>query len=293
VSVLSPWPGTDELLLLCAALLDDRRAVEAWRRLGGAEDFIERLNRNAHWVLPQLYRNLLSLGVESPSMGRLKGVYRHAWYSNQRLLHDAAPVLGALRDAGLEPMVLNGAALVALYARDLGVRPIDTVEIVVPRDQTPRAAAILAASGLGSIGPRGWAVLAPGTDPEVRAQATIAVLAGVPTLVPCATDQLLRACTGGRWLSPGTTTWIVDALLVLRAEDHRIDWDRLVRRARAGRVRLAAADALRFLEREFTIGLPEGVTEELRRDAGARERVRNHLSCRWRATRRLKGVARR
>lgn len=315
----SPWPSPHELLLLRAALREGSAALDAWRRFGAVHPGIEHLDYNAYRLLPQLFRNLRTLDPEEPALGRLKGVYRHAWYANQQHLRDGAEAVALLQAAGIDVMLLKGAALIALYHRDAGVRPMEDVDVLVRPHEAEHAVEVLSAIGWAPIerrpvselmrfrhavdlgrGDRGaldlhWSALFPRSwDAELWDDATPVSLRGVQTLAPSPTDQLLLACAHGLGWSPAPLRWIGDAMLVLRSAGDQIEWRGLVMRARARGVRLDVADALEFLDAEFSLALPPGLVMELRRPrAGAGERVLHRVKVApqrrgalWRVTRR-------
>jgi hypothetical protein len=294
----SPWPEPDELLLLRAALLDGNDALDAWRAFTAAHGGIEDLGYASYRLLPRLSRTLAVLDPHDPETARLKGVYRHAWYANQQLLYDGSVAIGALQESGIPVIVLKGAALIALYPDNIGLRPMDDVDILVrPRD-AERALAVLHALGwtsderrsliqvmrlrhaLALRGPRGeldlhWSSLAPRSDDEQLWEDAIPVsLHGVRTSAPSPTDQLLLACAHGLGWSPSRVRWITDAMLVIGTTGEEIDWPGLVERARLRRITLDLAAALDFLKTEFAVAVPASVVAELRRSpVRAGERV--------------------
>jgi hypothetical protein len=107
----SAWPTADELLLLKAALLDGNAALDAWHEFGAANAGIDHLEGDAYRLLPQLFRSLQSLGLEEPALGRLKGIYRHAWYANQLLLRAGRSRLGCCRRLTSTPCCWKAARL--------------------------------------------------------------------------------------------------------------------------------------------------------------------------------------
>jgi hypothetical protein len=299
---IGPWPDAGELQLLRAALLDAPAALDAWTRFKAVHRDLGDLDYGSYRVLPQLYRNLRHLGVDDPRMAHLKGVYRHAWYANQRLLHDGAMAVRHLQAAGIDPVLLKGAALIALYHDDVAVRPMDDVDLFVAPEEAPRAVELLSAAGFQYREPREltdlmrfrhavalhgqdgrtidlhWSALFPRSDDEhLRRDAVAARLGSTRTLAPSPTDQLLLACAHGLGWAPAPLRWITDALLILRAAGDEIEWGELARRSRARKVALAVADALSFLGHEFAVPLPPGLTAELYRGAGPADRLLHDL----------------
>jgi hypothetical protein len=71
-------------------------------------------------------------------------------------------------------------------------------------------------------------------------------------------------------------TWVADAIVVLRAPDSSIDWQRLVRQARRLRATLRVHDALWFLVQELDAPVPANVLDELREAHTPRREVLAH-----------------
>ena len=275
------WPTSAQRLLLRAALLRGPEAVSAWRQWARAVD-LDDLDAGSVRLLPQLYRNLERQGVfdtvsdSDPMIGRLKGVYRHAWYGNQVRLRDAAAVLRELRRRGIEPMLLKGAALTLLHYRDFGCRPMEDVDILVRTREWRAAVGVLADLGWMALVPvtsrraaashaaefvdgRGqhidlhWHLLPdgcwPGADDQFWERGSAATLHGVRVSVLEATDQLFHTCAHGvKWEHVPPLRWIADAALILGDPAVSIDWERLVRLADRLRLILPLRDALTYLD---------------------------------------------
>jgi hypothetical protein len=143
-------------LLLDAAFLHGhaaRTAWDAWRR----DVDIEAVDGEVHALLPQVYRNLTGQGYEDPLLTRLAGVYRHAWYGNQRVLAAGARAVEVLRSAGIDPAVTGGMALALTCYADAGSRPLRAVELLVgPGEAVPALAALRSAGWRDTFGLRLW-----------------------------------------------------------------------------------------------------------------------------------------
>ncbi|MGA2009582.1 MAG: nucleotidyltransferase family protein [Solirubrobacteraceae bacterium] len=303
----NPWPTPSQKLLLRAALSDGdvTAAWREWRRRGGD---IGELDPDEQRVLPQLYRNLMAAGCDDPDRERLKGIYRHAWYHNQLLVHDAGSVLVALREAGIEAMVLKGAAVAALYPDGLGTRPMHEIDILLRPEAIDDGVRLLSRHGVGAEpralararrakhaaalkGPDGleldlhWEALwKVGSDAALWRAARPGLLGDAPVLVPGPADQLLHACLHGTGFTPAPMRWITDAMLVLRAAAGGLDWDHVVRAARDHRACRTVARALALLADDFGADVPpESLRQLARSPASPIERIES-LVCasRWR-----------
>ena len=293
------WPDERQALLLRAALLGGAEAGEAWRRWNDGGRGLDGADGLSYGLLPLAYRNLVANGVEDPVLPRLKGVYRHTWYANQRVLSAAGGPLRALRDAGLETLVLGGIPLAALHYRDAGARSVGEIEVAVPAAQAVMAIDALRAAGWALETPLPvdrltrsfpeaglvdaeerrlalhWSLLSePGSDASLWRAAVPLDVGGVPTLALASADQLLLTCAGGFGVPRSRLRWIADATTVVRAAGDGLDWDRLVGQALARRMALATDATLRYLCDGFGVGVPERVLAVLDAvPATARERV--------------------
>jgi hypothetical protein len=285
------------LLLLRAALSEGSTAGEAWLEFLVTSAGIDHLEGDAFRVLPQLFRHLQALGLEDPALGRLRGIYRHAWFRNQLLLQAGSDAIGLLRAAAVDTMILGGAALVARRIRDVGSRLMDRIDILVhPRD-VERALEVLALHGWvsnepysphqvmhrrtvelvdgsqGRLGIHRSALFLGDDDNKIWAAADTVLLGGVTTLAPSPVDQLLVDCAQGLGWLPASRCWIPDVALLVRATTGLIDWRDLADRACQFGIPLDVADALEFLGTEFALEFPSDVLVWLRQSAGPSERL--------------------
>src|SRR4051812_37038860 len=199
-----------ERLLLRAALLDGDAALDAWER---AKRLPRHIDDAPYRPLPLLYRNLSALGVDDPDMERLKGVYRHCWSSNQRLLAEARHAQDALGAAGGETLVLGDDS-----TRHL---PIELVGILVRTASSAGAVDVLRRAGWSSAADpmaddrliRVWNAIALERSGQRLVVRTSPFWEPVPeepgweaarsnALHP--THELMRACTGALAVPPET-----------------------------------------------------------------------------------------
>src|SRR4051794_10195778 len=279
-------PDADQRLLLRAAVIggeNGRSAWDEWRRAGGN---IDTLDPSAARLLPAVYRNLSAGAQEDPDLPRLRGVYRHAWALNQRTAQLVRSVLESLRRAGVETMLLKGAALRAAHYRDAGARRIDDAGVLVPPPDTSRALEVLRESGwsprcridpgrvlrsrhaMPLAEPGGgridlhWRVLPESVrDDDFWAGAVPAEMGGAATLVPGPAEQLLHACVyGGR---SGAAAWIADAAVIVRSAGDGIDWRRLVDGAARRDIALTVRTSLDMVREVLGAPIPDRVPAEL------------------------------
>ena len=283
------WPSSQQELLLRAALLDQERSAEAWQLLKPTLD-IQRLERGSVVLLPLLYEKLQEQGSTEAFVPRLKGVYRQVWYRNQLGLDALQDVLGSLRDAGVETIVLGEGALITRYYKRLGVRPLDRPSVLVRAERAAAALEALARSGW-DVSPqesgrsrhvervlagrrRSCAVyrsvlreleLPTDSDGARFWDAACAMeLRGVHTSTLDTTHELLWTCiAGARTGSASRVQWIADAVTILQVAGFEIDWQKLVAEAVAVRSALRLRDALAYVTAALDAPVPEAVLREL------------------------------
>jgi hypothetical protein len=281
-------PTPQQLLVLHAALDPAPAAVAAWRRWRTAVEFDD-VDHGSTRLLPLVYRNLGADAFDAEVAGRLKGLYRRSWSHNQLIFKRAAEAISVLAGAGIETLVTKGASLALLSYGDVGVRPMDDVDVLVPLDRTVEAIEALSAAGwepdhadpaawtrvhhsLGFAGAdRGqvdlhwFSLWQPASDEPLWAASAPLELAGVATRAPSPADQLLLACVHGTPWSPlPPFRWIADAVTVIRSAGDQLDWKRLVAEAERRRVTVASAAALDYLNEEFAAAVPQDALAALR-----------------------------
>ena len=299
------WPNERQKLLLRAALLEDERAAEAWHRLRLDFD-VDALNLGEVRLLPLVYDRLRRLGIDDPALPKLRGLYRRTWYLSQVLLDRLKEALRAVDERDVEPLVVSSWELPVRYYRDLGLRAVEQLQLLVRPERVSGAARALSEAGWsgplepseaflrsrhsapyeaenGDVCVVRWRLFheysVPGrVEPEDLFEPTTAFeLGGVPARGLSPSDELLDVCIGGARMSHWPNlSWIPDALAVLRAPDTSVDWERLLIQARRLRATLRIHDALAFLRHEFECHVPEDVLEKLRSTPSRRRELLAH-----------------
>ncbi len=280
-------PDAGQLLVLHAALDEPGAALTAWQEWRQRVAFDD-VDHGSTRLLPLVYRNLGAGAFDADVAGRLKGLYRRAWSHNQLLFKRATLAIAALERAGIETLILKGASLALLSYGDVGARPMDDVDVLVPVGRAAEAIEAMRKASweadhddpsswaqvhhsLGFKGPDGgevdlhwFALWQPARDEELWRAAVPLQLASQATRAPCAADQLLLACVHGTPWSPlPPFRWIADAATIVRAGGGELDWGRLVAEARRRQLTVATAAALAYLGEEFGVTVPDGVLTAL------------------------------
>jgi hypothetical protein len=297
-------PTGPQELLLRAALLEGDSALVAWRRWKEV-DGVTQTDHDSGRLFPLLCRRLLAAGVEDPDLWILKSAYRHQWLVNQQRIAAAGRALRILSAAGIETMVLKGAALALRHYKDLGARPMYDVDILVTPNRAGDAARALLAGGWSQFVPSDledllrvthgtflrdgtdtgidlhwYSMWAPAVEDDFWSAAEPLELAGVPTLVQCPADQLLQVCVHGIWSDGRPVRWVADAITVIRSAPG-LDWDRVLEGARRRSVKPPLGEALRYLRDQFAAPVPSTVIVSLQESRGGTLARASHRI--WRA----------
>jgi hypothetical protein len=277
------WPTRSHEGLLRAALGRGCAAVEAWRQWTRDHD-IDDCDSGSFRLLPQLYRNLKDQGLDGPWMGRLAGVYRHAWAKNQRGRHRLEAVLDRLGGLQIESLVLKGAALAAVYYREAAARPMHDLDLMVRWPDLPAVHTILRSLGWKPARPPTpstvplahddlwihhdgaqldlhWSLLPLTYTAKpldcVWDHAQAARIGTTPARILDPTDMLLHVFLHGRrYCETPPCHWVADAAAVLQVARHQIDWDRLLATAQRHEVLTPLRDACGFVASAFQLPVP-------------------------------------
>ncbi len=236
-------------------------------------------------LLPFVYRRW-GASDRNGLIERAHLAYIATWQRNRERMAQAAAVVAEFERAGIECMLLKGAALTLRNYRDYGLRGMGDFDLLIHRGYLERAAALLLRNGWraeegrsleailrqarvghacqfsGSAGQNcdlHWHPLIRCYAPQVaemfwEASETID-LAGHAVRIPCQTDQFLHVCVHGlHWERLPNLYWMADAITVLRGGE--LDWDRAAALAERSDMRALFAQALLVLAARFHIAVP-------------------------------------
>jgi Uncharacterised nucleotidyltransferase len=294
-------PSPTQLLLLQASLWGEERALPSWAEWRRREPDLDTIEEGSYRLLPLLYRNLSPRLAEDRDAGRLKGIYRHSWAANQLGLKAARKAIGALTDAGIEVLVLKGAALIEVAYRDLGARPMGDVDIAVRPPRVGEAVRALRRVGFAAVADDPERLLTvrhslafrdadgqeidlhrgllwrAGLDEEFWQGSIEAKVGGAQVRVLGPADQLLHVCVhGAAWNPVHPLRWAADAFKVIETAGPELDWERPVAMARHGRLTAPLTDSLDFLVEGLGVQIPETSRLALARTPVARGERRAH-----------------
>ena len=290
------WPDDIQEALLRAGVLAPERALAAWAEVRPRLDLDRLRDAESLRLLPLVGRNLVAAGSDDPMLPRLKGVHRHWWYTNQMVLHRVVPSLRALSQSNIDVMALKGVPLGLRYYRDLGMRPMLDVDVLVRHTQIEAAFDVLA--GLG------WRLKYPdhlertlrvhhsanllhhdggqldlhwissplfrvrgdteATDDAIWCQSEVLEIDDLVVRMPSAADLVLHVIAHGCWVSSNANVrWAADAATVIAGIGADFDWERVVEQARARHLVLGVRDAFTYLRAVLDVPVPDAVLDEL------------------------------
>jgi hypothetical protein len=111
----------------------------------------------AQGMAPLLYTHLKAAGIQPPRAVKreLQGLYLRHRQANRVRMRVLRDILAAYEAAGVQALVLKGAALVHLVYPEPGLRPMSDLDILVPGYQLRRAQRLLAELGFDAPSPAG------------------------------------------------------------------------------------------------------------------------------------------
>jgi len=280
------WPNEQQELLLRAALMQGKDALDAWNRWKSSVD-IEKIDHASRRMLPLLNRNLQTTGIDDPLMGMFKGIYRRTWYENQMLFHKLSVLLRSFHDAGIVTMILKGAALVSLHYKDYGLRPMSDIDVLVHITDALPAVNLLSKMEMkaqeaftetriavahahvfkddaGQEFDLHWYILPecryPHADDDFWDGSVSVKINDLLTYALNPTDQLLHVCVhGAKWNSLPSFRWVADAMTIMNSSRNEIDWNRLLIEAKTRRLVIPLRETLNYLRDVLDAPIPNDV----------------------------------
>lgn len=202
-----------------------------------------------------------------------RGIYRRTWYANQLAVRRIAAVLERLEAAAVPALVLKGFALAPLAYGDLGARPMEDVDLLVPPQRIEAATACLEPLGLrnefglrrpdgllanevelidgdgNSVELHAYALVESADDSDLWERRVRFEVREAAAYAPCAEDGLLIVGVHGqRWNRVQPVAWVLDACRLVSSRGAEFDWDRFCERAVARELAVPARRIVSMLE---------------------------------------------
>jgi hypothetical protein len=246
-------PTEEQALVLTAAIGREEAAIAAFHQWNDAADYTAHFDTEVFRLLPLVYRRMSELGVAAANMKTLKGVYRHAWCEAQMEVRQAAAVIAALQEAGIDVLVLQGAAM-KMAVRPRHLPHAIAIEADMPAGQT----FLLRGHILADVSHKA-------ADEWFWAGNVPCAIAGVATRQLDVTASLARILLQGvRPRLEAGIFWIAEARMILATSGEDIGWSRILDFARRYRLTRRLRLGLSCLAEQFDAPVPAWVLEELR-----------------------------
>ncbi|GAB4011993.1 hypothetical protein GCM10028808_27000 [Spirosoma migulaei] len=297
----------EQVLLLKAALFPANEALSCWQLWKKARQLdqftatnenllpsiFDPLDGDSQRLMPLVYRNLEKSG--DPLIPHLRGIYRYTWMTNQRFLEKMKQVINTLHQAKIDTVVLKGIPLSLLYYKDMGVRLMYDLDVLVPTTEADQALQVLLAAPLDLQSSKfeytyrhlhhamhlwdtrkvdvdlHWNVLSQhaymGADTSFWAsKQPLALTNSLFTNTLSPTHQLFHNFVHGfGWntTEPPPIRWIADSYVIYTKSDITINWHALLDMAEGFQLTYPIRQSLRLLQAQFQLALPVDVHERL------------------------------
>lgn len=276
-------PTAQQELLLQSALGDDESAVSDWERWKAAASFDE-IDAGSRRLLPLVYHNLQRFEYKDEFTAKLRNEHRRAFRDNQLLFEKTGRILSTFHRAGIETLILKGAALSVLYYNSAALRPMSDIDLLIRSEDVPKAIELLCAGGWRvtkdnlelylQISPSCQFVGDDSCEIDLHWQvmrdcwranrcetfwetAKPFQLGGISTAALSPTNQLFHVCWhGARYNRMPSFRWVADAVTILRVSKDEIEWRKILELAELHRVQFTIYFAFIYLLDKFNAPIP-------------------------------------
>ena len=281
------WPSPDQRLLLQACLLEDESLAQASFLKWSERTDLFFLEDGLGTLLMLLPDRLARWHIDGYDDRRLRGIVRYYWVRHQMFRRDLRIVAGQLQAAGIDILLLKGAALnLRIYPKS--TRLMSDLDIVVPRHQIEKAVSALVAGGWNSMFrsveslpsvthgchfKRGdteldlhWDFfhgrpLTAEQQSRIWSESDTAEVDGIPVRTLSPECQTLHTCEHGlRYNETPPLRWIADTFFILKNAGE-IDWQRLRIHANEFGLVEPVVRTLEYLQQWLGVSLPPGAVD--------------------------------
>ncbi len=297
------WPPEGQIRLLTAALADLDTARQAWRLWSAENDLAESDHAEVR-LLAAVAGRIRTIEPDMPLDPRLEGMRRYTWAVNQLTLSTTRPLLAAMCDAGVRPMLIKGAARLAANPSLAKERAVRDIDVLIHADAWERAVDVVFAAGwrrgrsdtrrISQLSSHAVGLSSPnsraggefdlhrfairqnqclGQDLGLWARAQRASFQGIDLLCPSPTDQAMITLSQAPLYNhrPHPAHWALDVNAFVRAGE--IDWVQFLQDVHFRRIELFVAAPLLLLRERLQCPVPDDVLSDLTRPIGQAYRV--------------------
>ncbi len=145
------FPDGHEGLFLRLVLSDDKDFPSLWEQWRKSIAFDEDINYAMLRLMPLLYLRVRAFDISDETTGRIKGIYKLAWFRNHLLLDATARAIDLLQKNGIPVMVLKGVPLLINTYHDLGARFLGDTDILIHPDHAHQAVVLMLENGWNHV----------------------------------------------------------------------------------------------------------------------------------------------
>lgn len=278
------WPSHDQRLLLQACLLEDDSLAQASFREWSERTDLFFLEDGLSTLLMLLPDRLARWRIDYPDAHRLRGIVRYHWVRHQIFRRELRIVARQLQEAGVDILLLKGAALnIRIYPKSN--RLMSDLDIAIPRHQIEKAVSTLVAGGWISVfkGVESLPSITHGChfkrgdieldlhwdffhgrpltaeqEKQVWSECESATVDGIPVRVLSSACQILHTCEHGlRYNETPPLRWIADTFFILK-NGGEVDWHCLGAYAAEFGLAEPVIRTLEYLQHWLGVALPAG-----------------------------------
>lgn len=292
---MEPIKKEDKFLLLCARTQVQDNQLELAQELAGDTlnwDYLWGKSR-INWVTPLIYKNLLKLnGIIPPDiMEQFKTDYILQSLNSQRRYQDLGELLRVLNSQKIQVIPHKGVVLGEIVYQDIAFRPMSDFDLLIKPQDWPKITRILQDLGysgipktkissfpkeyhLGCGNKRGtglefkfnlyWLDIPEFKKESAWGDAIPAKIAQENTLIPSCEDHLLILSLGLLRQRYTGLIWFCDIHECIRHYKERIDWEKLIKKARAKGVSAYLYYGLFFTDKLLGPEMPPAILEKLK-----------------------------
>lgn len=236
-------------------------------------------------LLGMIYPKMRAAGITDELSARCRQQHLLNRITTTMLLRCLTDILPAFEQAGVDVLLLKGAALIPVYYQDLGLRPVTDIDIAVGPTQLTSAMEVLRTQGWRAANPRKTydtrflhsvnfedsrkinidlhchplhQCLRADMDEGFWRRAVAVDIGTSHCLRLDIEDQLIHALAHGSvWVDPPAVRWVADAIQIITKSPRPIDWRLLQDNAVALDLSDIVASGLNYLRAEFSMPIPD------------------------------------
>jgi hypothetical protein len=140
------FPDKGEEQFLKLILSNDEDFISLWEQWQ-KEIIFDDLDYATVGLLPLLYLRLKKFKIQNEITGRIKGVYKLAWFKNQKLLDTVGKIIEIFKINDIPIIILKGLPLLLYVYKDPGARFLGDADILINPGQAEKAMNLMLKNG--------------------------------------------------------------------------------------------------------------------------------------------------